>query len=155
MRASPVYTKLLQRYARRDPALELRGGSRRGIGWLGDQTLFSWMSIGDEGRHLFHRLPCGFNLQIHTHEVATQYHCNSCSVLHGNGALAKLVIARLGSDRAKGVQCHQTMAAYLRAPSDKMAANEIMFRRGTSAGRMLDRAAHACCNASKPPGVGV
>eukprot|EP00967_Tisochrysis_lutea_P069414 scaffold91227_cov27-Tisochrysis_lutea.AAC.2 len=36
-----------------------------GIGWLGDQTLYSWMSVNSTGhRRFFHDLPCGWNRQV-------------------------------------------------------------------------------------------
>lgn len=51
------------RYARHDPSLPMKAG---GIGWLGDQTLYSWMSVNGTGAGrdasgggVFHHMPCG------------------------------------------------------------------------------------------------
>ena len=45
MRASRHYAQLLWKHARRQ--LPMKPG---GIGWLGDQTLYSWMSVPGEPR---------------------------------------------------------------------------------------------------------
>ena len=64
MRASTEYAALMKRYAERRWTHMKPGG----IGWLGDQTLYSWMSVNGSGaQHIFHVLPCGWNRQIGTH----------------------------------------------------------------------------------------
>ena len=78
------YARLLAREAARE--LPMKPG---GIGWLGDQTLYSWMSVNATGElpplpsgttysirkfisragasSLFYHLPCGWNRQTGTH----------------------------------------------------------------------------------------
>ena len=90
MRASASYAARMASYASRGHAgLPMKPG---GIGWLGDQTLYSWMSANGSkgGRAVFHMLPCGWNRQIGTHMAAwpgfwARHACASrCHLLHGN-----------------------------------------------------------------------
>ena len=73
MRASPHYTSLMHGYAAAAGAWRKKGARAPpmkpgGIGWLGDQTLYSWMSVNGTGaREVFNVLPCGWNRQIGTH----------------------------------------------------------------------------------------
>ena len=86
MRASAQYAALLEGYAARPMRHPMKPG---GIGWLGDQTLYSWMSVNATGEllplqsgttysirkfisragasSLFYHLPCGWNRQTGTH----------------------------------------------------------------------------------------
>ena len=87
MRASAEYAALMKRYAERRWTHMKPGG----IGWLGDQTLYSWMSVNGSGaQHIFHVLPCGWNRQIGTHMAGWKgfwaaHACDApCHLLHGN-----------------------------------------------------------------------
>ena len=68
MRRSAHYAQLLAKYSDlRASKMPMKPG---GIGWLGDQTLYSWMTVnGTGGRQVFHVIPCGWNRQIGTHMV--------------------------------------------------------------------------------------
>jgi hypothetical protein len=119
MRTSTAYAKLIDAYATRPMRYPMKPGGTgwlgsnlttpglspprspalapsiipymAGIGWLGDQTLYSWMSVnGTGGRDVFHVLPCGWNRQIGTHMAgwkgfwASHACATPCHLLHGN-----------------------------------------------------------------------
>lgn len=143
MRASSHYADLMDAYATRG----FRGKPMKpgGIGWLGDQTLYSWMSVnGTGGREVFHELPCGWNRQIGTHMASwrgfwERHRCDMrCSLLHGNFASHKKFMEALKSDPT-GASCRQTVQRY-RGDKD--------FRQGTPDARMLDVVDRTCC---RPP----
>lgn len=120
------YTALLGRYADGDARLPLNP-SGRGIGILGEQVLYSWMSVnGTPGHQLFGRLPCSWNRQVASwpSHVSSedagrpQRFCTSgCDLLHGAGAEGKgLIMAlrlnltgagcRVAFERARGTSRH-------------------------------------------------
>jgi hypothetical protein len=78
MRSEPQYDALLDHVA--------SGRDGRRIGYLGDQTLYSFLA--PEYSHLFHRVPCEWNRQISMHfgfHNATVHHCpRRCGILHAN-----------------------------------------------------------------------
>ena len=105
------YTALLWRYASRDPALPLNG--QEGLGLMGEQTLYSWMSINaSDGHSMFGRLDCSWNVQIaswpsHVSSVDADRaarRCDRCELLHGAGGEAKGLMAELARD-ATGRAC--------------------------------------------------
>ena len=141
MRASEHYANLMEAYA--TPGLKpMKPG---GIGWLGDQTLYSWMSVNSSGaRDVFHVLPCGWNRQIGTHMAGwrgfwDRHRCDGrCSLLHGNFADHKRFMESLKQDPT-GRSCLQTVARY---------RGDRAFRPGTPDARMLDVVANTCCKPS-------
>ena len=99
MRTSRAYAKLISAYTVRPMRHPMKPG---GIGWLGDQTLYSWMSVnGTGGRDVFHLIPCGWNRQIGTHMAGwphfwERHRCATpCHLLHGNYVGHKKVSPRL------------------------------------------------------------
>jgi hypothetical protein len=78
MRSVPQYDAILDRVA--------TGADGRRIGYLGDQTLYSYLA--QDFRHLFYRIPCEWNRQISMHfgfHNATVHQCaNRCGILHAN-----------------------------------------------------------------------
>ena len=93
MRRSARYAELIDGYIAKPMRYPMKEG---GIGWLGDQTLYSWMSVnGTGGNHIFHILPCGWNRQIGTHMAGwphfwRTHECNApCNLIHGNYVSAK------------------------------------------------------------------
>lgn len=148
MRASRPYATALQRYAMHDQRLPMKPG---GIGWLGDQTLYSWMSVNASGyRSLFEILPCGWNRQIGTHMAGwrgfwDRHRCDRrCHLLHGNGIAAKSIMLAMRSDPS-GARCAAIVDG-LRL--------DARFRRGTPDGRMLELVGKTCCRSSgslRPP----
>jgi len=78
MRAEPQYDAVLDFVA--------SGRDGRRIGYLGDQTLYSFLA--PDFPHLFYRLPCEWNRQISMHfgfHNATVHHCpRRCGILHAN-----------------------------------------------------------------------
>ena len=138
MRASRLYAEALRRYAAHDARLPMKPG---GIGWLGDQTLYSWMSVNASGyAPLFSSLACGWNRQIGTHMAGwkgfwSRHACERCHVLHGNGIAAKVLMAAMQSDPT-GESCPELVDGLRR---------DGRFRRGTPDGRMLDLVGRRCC----------
>ena len=58
---------------------------RRRIGYLGDQTMYSYIS--ERHPEMFYRLSCRFNRQLNTHFDLhpSEYSCrDGCDILHGN-----------------------------------------------------------------------
>ena len=113
-----------------------------GIGWLGDQTLYSWMSVNSSGaRDVFHVLPCGWNRQIGTHMASwphfwERHRCDSpCYLLHGNYVGHKRLMESLKQDPA-GKRCREIVASY---------RGDRSFRAGTADARMLDVIDKTCC----------
>ena len=114
-----------------------------GIGWLGDQTLYSWMSVNGTGaREVFHLLPCGWNRQIGTHMAGWKgfwvaHACQGpCHLLHGNYAAHKRFMESLKQDPT-GDSCRAVVAQYRRT--------DRLFRVGTPDARMLSVVQHTCC----------
>ena len=114
-----------------------------GIGWLGDQTLYSWMTANGTGaRDIFHLLPCGWNRQIGTHMAGwpgfwEANRCESpCHLLHGNYVGHKKLMESLKSDPTGG-SCRETVRKYR--------AQVAAFRDGTADGRMLKLVGDNCC----------
>ena len=85
MRRDPRYEAALARHAR---------GTRR-IGYLGDQTLYTWMV--DDG--LVHRLPCVWNRQLSPHfgfANASSHACaGRCGILHANHRAVKCLASAI------------------------------------------------------------
>ena len=140
MRTSSHYAELMEAYSTRG----FRGKPMKpgGIGWLGDQTLYSWMSVnGTGGREVFHELPCGWNRQIGTHMAGwkgfwERHRCEMrCALLHGNFASHKRFMEALKQDPS-GASCRATVQRYR---SDKA------FKPGTADARMLDVVDRTCC----------
>lgn len=135
MRRSEHYAKLLLAYAQR--RMPMKPG---GIGWLGDQTLYSWMTVNGTGaRPIFHLLPCGWNRQIGTHMANwagfwDRHRCSSrCYLLHGNYVGHKKFMESLKQDPT-GRSCGATVNRY-----------RGIFPRGSADARMLDVVARECC----------
>ena len=88
MRREPFYDAVLDRVA--------SGTDGRRIGYLGDQTLYSYIAM--DYPFLMHRLPCEWNRQISMHfgfHNATVHSCpRRCGILHANFGPFKCV-ARL------------------------------------------------------------
>ena len=126
-----------------------------GIGWLGDQTLYSWMSVNGTPAHehgMFTLLPCGWNRQIGTHMAGwrgfwRRHKCERrCHVLHGNGIAAKFLLGSLQADPS-GRACAASVAEH--------AAAGTHFPNGTADGRMLRIVGQTCCPRTRPaPGLG-
>ena len=144
MRSSAAYAAAIERYAAggfgRPGAPPMKEG---GIGWLGDQTLYSWMSVnGTGGRQVFHMLPCGWNRQIGTHMAGWprfwRWHaCGSpCRLLHGNFVGHKRFVEHLKA-APSGASCSAVVASHR--------ATDATFRNGTADARMLDVVARTCC----------
>ena len=138
MRASRHYGQLLWKHARRQ--LPMKPG---GIGWLGDQTLYSWMSVNGSGAEdLFFELPCGWNRQIGTHMAGWRgfWRSNRCSepcqLLHGNYVNHKKLLEALKQDPT-GASC--------RAVVRRFRKTEPLFRDGTPDARMIDMVGAKCC----------
>jgi len=138
MRASRHYEQLIWRHARRE--LPMKPG---GIGWLGDQTLYSWMSVNGSGaQHIFHVLPCGWNRQIGTHMAGWKgfwaaHACDApCHLLHGNFVEHKRFMESLKRDSSGGT-CRKVVADHR--------ARDRLFRSGTPDARMLDMVQRKCC----------
>ena len=78
MRREPLYDAVLDRVA--------SGKDGRRIGYLGDQTLYSYIAM--DYPFLMHRLPCEWNRQISMHfgfKNATVHSCpQRCGILHAN-----------------------------------------------------------------------
>ena len=140
MRASAHYDRLIRGYTARPMKHPMKPG---GIGWLGDQTLYSWMSVnGTGGREVFHLIPCGWNRQIGTHMAGwkgfwERHECATpCHLLHGNYVGHKRFMESLKEDPT-GASCRDVIARYRR--TDKA------FRPGTADARMLDVVERTCC----------
>ena len=138
MRASRHYEQLIWRHARRE--LPMKPG---GIGWLGDQTLYSWMSVNGSGAEwLFFEMPCGWNRQIGTHMAGwpgfwRRHRCTEpCRLLHGNYAHHKTFMEALKQDPT-GATC--------RAVVRRFRKKERLFRDGTPDARMIDMVGAKCC----------
>ena len=91
-----------------------------GIGWLGDQTLYSWMSVNSTGaRSLFYELPCGWNRQIGTHMSSwpgfwRRNICGlPCHLLHGNFVHHKRFMEELKRDPT-GRSCRRAVLGHRR-----------------------------------------
>ena len=118
MRASRHYATLIEGYATRPMRHPMKPG---GIGWLGDQTLYSWMSVNGSGaQHIFHVLPCGWNRQIGTHMAGWKgfwkaHRCaEPCALLHGNFANHKKFMEALKEDPT-GASCRAVVRRFARA----------------------------------------
>lgn len=145
------YTELLWRYASHDPALPLNG--ERGIGVVGDQTLYSWMTVngtGVQGR--IARLPCNFNYQVGAWPETVQAGdrwtelCETgCDVLHGNGAYGKVVIDDLSSE-PNGERCSLAFA--------RQQVGTRHYPAGSISEMLLNRSARDCCKWLGTKGVG-
>ena len=155
MRASPHYTSLMHGYAAAAGAWRKKGARAPpmkpgGIGWLGDQTLYSWMSVNGTGaREVFNVLPCGWNRQIGTHMAGwpgfwERHACDSrCNLLHGNYVGHKKFMEALKHDPS-GRTCAKTVRdARVRDPA---------FRPKADA-KMLD-VVEQCCKAQAAPRAG-
>ena len=135
MRASQRYAEALDRYA--------SGAAGKYIGYLGDQTLYSWMSVNGSGaQHIFHVLPCGWNRQIGTHMAGWKgfwaaHACDApCHLLHGNFVEHKRFMESLKRDSSGGT-CRKVVADHR--------ARDRLFRSGTPDARMLDMVQRKCC----------
>ena len=146
MRRSARYAELLDAYKAAPMRYPMKEG---GIGWLGDQTLYSWMSVNASGgRSIFHLVPCGWNRQTGTHMAGwphfwRDHACDSpCNLIHGNFVGHKKLMESLKSDPTGGT-CKQVVAQYKRS--------ERAFRPGTADARMLDVIERTCCPAASSP----
>lgn len=142
MRESAHYASLIDRYARGFRGRESPPMKPGGIGWLGDQTLYSWMTVNGTGaRQVFHILPCGWNRQIGTHMAGWKgfwrsHRCaDRCHLLHGNYVGHKRLMETLKQDPT-GASCHAVVRSY-RGTRD--------FRNGSADARMLDVIGSSCC----------
>tara|TARA_B110001452_G_scaffold41582_1_gene31859 strand:- start:2143 stop:3393 length:1251 start_codon:yes stop_codon:yes gene_type:complete len=147
MRNSKPYEALMWRHARRQ--LPMKPG---GIGWLGDQTLYSWMSVNGSGAEwLFFELPCGWNRQIGTHMAGWKgfwkaHRCaEPCALLHGNFANHKQFMEALKEDPT-GASCRAVVRRFRR--------NDHLFRDHTPDARMLDMVGAKCCRGGGGGGGG-
>ena len=138
MRRSKDYHAIIQRYAERKWVAMKPGG----IGWLGDQTLYSWMSVNGSGaNHIFYQIPCGWNRQTGTHTASWKgfwesWVCDEpCNLLHGNFVQHKVFMETLRKD-ASGQTCRATVAKF-RSSQD--------FRHGSADARVLDMVDTKCC----------
>jgi hypothetical protein len=147
MRSSAPYAAALDAYAAARWSKPASRGAPpmkdNGIGWLGDQTLYSWMSVNSTGyRSFFHELPCGWNRQIGTHMAGwphfwREHACRSpCRLLHGNYVAHKPFMEALKADPT-GASCGAVVASFRRA--------NPVFRDGTADARMLDMVGRSCC----------
>ncbi len=143
MRKSKEYSGIVERYADRKWVAMKEGG----IGWLGDQTLYSWMSVNaSEAAHIFFRLPCGWNRQTGTHAAGWKgfwrmHACDSpCKLIHANGPPGhKAFIEALKRD-PQGRSCASTVQSFRQKPE---------FREGTADRRVLDMIGKQCCRSDK------
>ena len=150
MRQSRSYAKLIEDYASRGfGGHPMKPG---GIGWLGDQTLYSWMSVnGTGGREVFHLIPCGWNRQIGTHMAGWPHFWRDhtcitpCHLLHGNYVGHKKFMEALKADPS-GRQC--------KAIVQRQRATEKIFRPGTADAKMLDIVENTCCRSGGGGGGG-
>jgi hypothetical protein len=139
MRRSAHYKALMETYSAFPIKAPMKPG---GIGWLGDQTLYSWMSVNGTGAAaVFHLLPCGWNRQIGTHMAGwpgfwRSHRCaERCRLLHGNFLSHKRLMESLKADPS-GRTCRATVERY-RGDKD--------FKRGSADARMLDMIDRSCC----------
>jgi len=141
MRRSEEYARLMHAYAaRRHSGLPMKPG---GIGWLGDQTLYSWMTVNGThgGRRVFHVLPCGWNRQIGTHMAGWRGFWQShacatpCYLLHGNFIHHKSFMESLKADPT-GRSCKEVVARH---------RLDQHFSKGSADARMLDVVERECC----------
>ena len=142
MRRSSHYASLMEAYASGFGKRDSKPMKPGGIGWLGDQTLYSWMSVNGTGaRQVFHVIPCGWNRQIGTHMADwkgfwERHRCSGpCSLLHGNYLGHKPFMESLKEDPT-GRSCHQTVARY---------RGSRKFRLGSADAKMLDIIDQTCC----------
>ena len=149
MRTSRAYAKLISAYTVKPMRHPMKPG---GIGWLGDQTLYSWMSVNGTGaRDLFHLIPCGWNRQIGTHMAGwphfwERHRCATpCHLLHGNYVGHKKLMESLKADPT-GQSCVATVRRYRQT--------ERAFRPGTADARMLNVIERTCCRTASNAGAG-
>lgn len=136
------WTELLWRYATRDQTLPLNG--KRGLGLLGDQTLYSWMTVnGTTTQRRVAQLSCVWNFQVGAWPEAVREGqrwatvCESgCNVLHGNGEHGKLIFSVLSKDPS-GSLCAAGFASQRQSRR---------FREGSTSARLLSRSATICCS---------
>jgi len=150
MRSSADYNAAIETYAAARWGKRASAGAPPmkdgGIGWLGDQTLYSWMSVNSTGhRRFFHDLPCGWNRQIGTHMSSwprfwRTHACHMpCRLLHGNFVEHKGFMEELKADPT-GASCTDVV--------DRHRLTDPKFKDGTADARMLDVVRRTCCPAN-------
>ena len=122
------------------------------IGFLGDQTLYSLMTVAPaangtgDGRGLFHALPCGWNRQTGTHMAGwpgfwAAHACQErCGLLHFNFAGHKVLAEALKAEAAAGGEWR----AACRAVFDRARRTDPLFRNGSADARMLGEVSGCC-----------
>lgn len=135
-----TFTQLLWRYARSD--LPLDGST--GLGVIGDQTLYSWMSINNTPaqKHIA-RLPCSWNVQVgawpstvgHGERRWGKACASGCKLLHGNGAWGKLLLHPILNDPS-GRSCRRIFERWL---------GTSHYRKGSMSEKLLNRTGRECC----------
>lgn len=140
------FSELLYRYAHGELPLD----GEVGLGVVGDQTLYSWMSInGTPAQRHIVRLPCSWNVQAGAWPSTVSArssgdrrwgrHCGSgCNVLHGNGVWGKLLLRPLMGDPT-GRSCAAAFARW---------EGTFHYRKGTPSEALLIRTGKSCCAAA-------
>ncbi len=133
MRASKRYAEALDRYA--------SGAAGKYIGYLGDQTLYSYMAVSHAD--LMHRLPCEWNRQLSMQfgfRNATVHECpRRCGLLHANFGPLKCVAAAMQADpscetwrRLRNGQKPGAISDGQRVTRCSIGARQDAFRRATA-----------------------
>ena len=143
MRSSARYAARLADAA--DGRLPGLKADEKRIGFLGDQTLYSLMTVAPaangtgDGRGLFHALPCGWNRQTGTHMAGWPgfWAAHACherrGLLHFNFAGHKALAEALKAEAAAGGEWR----AACRAVFDRTRRSDPLFRNGSADARML------------------
>jgi len=150
MRSSARYAARLADAA--DGRLPGLKADEKRIGFLGDQTLYSLMTVAPaangtgDGRGLFHALPCGWNRQTGTHMAGwpgfwAAHACHErCGLLHFNFAGHKALAEALKAEAAAGGEWR----AACRAVFDRARRTDPLFRNGSADARMLGEVSGCC-----------
>ena len=144
MRREPLYDAVLDRVA--------SGTDGRRIGYLGDQTLYSYIAM--DYPFLMHRLPCEWNRQISMHfgfRNETVHSCpRRCGILHANfgpfKCVAKLLQASPSCETWRSFQHQLAMPdpARMQLSAGKLCPASPMSTRATFK-RAITRFFSDCC----------
>lgn len=144
MRREPLYDAVLDRVA--------SGADGRRIGYLGDQTLYSYIAM--DYPFLMHRLPCEWNRQISMHfgfRNETVHSCpRRCGILHANfgpfKCVAKLLQASPSCDTWRAFQHQLALAdpARMKLSAGKLCPASPMSTR-TTFKRAIGKFFSDCC----------
>ena len=146
MRASLGYMDVLHAYAGKLLPPLTEGGA---LGSLGDQTLYSWMSVPGPARAFLHVLPCGWNRQTGAGLIGVEgfwaaHACDSpCRLIHTNQLEHKALISKLQADPT-GQSCYDVLEHQRQSNlhfHDSTRVNQL----NAAGARMLDILQAECC----------